>query len=511
MAKSSQKTLTFLELLDTVETLKKEGKKIVQTHGVFDLIHPGIIQHLNSARELGDILIATVIKDEDIRRGPGRPVFPETLRLQNVASLDQIDYTCLVEDKKTFDCVQRIQPDVFVKGQAQKDRDQEISQKIFQEEKDLLWGKTEIMETDGFSFSSTEIINRFLEIYSEDTKKFLQQFFQKYSFKEIADLFHGLEKLKVCLVGDGIIDEYHYCEPMGKAAKANLVVNRYVEDEVFAGGSFAIANHVAGICKDVHLVTLLGKENPRDKYIQDNLKPNVNAKFFYRPDGPTVTKTRFVHQYLNQKLFEVNYLNDTPVSSDLEQDIIEYLESCLADYDLVLLSDFGHGFITQNIYETLRSKSKILAVNTQTNAANSGYNLITKYHHANLVCLDETEVRLAAHDKTSATDQIARRIKDQIKADHLIVTLGKQGAIGINRKNEISRTPIFSTKVVDTIGAGDAFFAFTAPCVAQDMPMDMVSFVGNAVGALAVQIVCNKRPVEKHELLEFIHSLTKSR
>lgn len=511
MAKASQKSLTFTELIETVAALKKEGKKVVQTHGVFDLIHPGIIQHLNAARELGDVLIATVIRDEDVRRGPGRPVFPGELRLQNVASLEQVDFACLVEDKKTLDCVQRIQPDVLAKGQAHKDRDQEISRKIFKEEKDLFWGKTEIMETGGFSFSSTEIITRFLDIYPEDTKQFLQQFFQKYSFKEIADLFHGLEKLKVCLVGDGIIDEYHYCEPMGKAAKANLVVNRFMGNEVFAGGSFAIANHVAGICKEVRLVTLLGKENPRDNYIQDNLKPNINAKYFYRPDGPTITKTRFVHQYLNQKLFEVNYLNDAPVSEELEQEIIDYLESCLADFDLVLLSDFGHGFITQNIYETLRSKSKILAVNTQTNAANTGYNLITKYHNANLVCLDETEVRLAAHDKISGIDLIAQKTKDQIKADHLIVTLGKQGSIGINSKGELSRTPIFSTKVVDTIGAGDAFFAFTAPCVAQGMPMDLVSFIGNAVGALAVQIVCNKRPVEKHELLEFIHSLTKSK
>ena len=511
MVELSKKAMTFIELLDTVAALKKEGKKIVQTHGVFDLIHPGIIQHLNSAREMGDVLIATVIKDEDVRRGPGRPVFHQDLRLQNVASLDQVDYVCLVEDKKSCDCVQSIKPDVFAKGQAHKDRDQEVDRKISQEEKNLLWGQTEIMETGGFNFSSTEIITRFLDIYPEDTKKFLQQFFQKYSFKEIADMFHGLEKLKICLVGDGIIDEYHYCDPMGKAAKANLVVNRFIDAEVFAGGSFAIANHVAGLCQNVHLVTLLGQEDSRDQYVLDNLKPNVDAKFFYRPDGPTVTKTRFVHQYLNQKLFEVNYINDAPVAPDLEQEIIAYLESCLADYDLVLLSDFGHGFITQAIYEALRKHSKVLAVNTQTNAANTGYNLITKYHNADLVCLDETEVRLAAHDKISAIDQIAYKIKDEIKADHLIVTLGKQGAIGIDRNGKLARTPIFSTKVVDTIGAGDAFFAFTAPCVAEGMPMDLVSFVGNAVGALAVQIVCNKRPVEKHELLEFVHSLTKSR
>ena len=63
--------------------------------------------------------------------------------------------------------------------------------------------------------------------------------------------------------------------------------------------------------------------------------------------------------------------------------------------------------------------------------------------------------------------------------------------------------------MVDTIGAGDAFFSFTAPCFARGLPLDLVSFFGNAVGALAVQIVCNKRAVEKDELLEFINTLVK--
>ena len=63
--------------------------------------------------------------------------------------------------------------------------------------------------------------------------------------------------------------------------------------------------------------------------------------------------------------------------------------------------------------------------------------------------------------------------------------------------------------VVDTIGAGDAFFAFSAPCFAHGMPLDLVSFIGNAVGALAVQIMGNKKPVEKYELFQFIQSILK--
>jgi sugar/nucleoside kinase (ribokinase family) len=73
----------------------------------------------------------------------------------------------------------------------------------------------------------------------------------------------------------------------------------------------------------------------------------------------------------------------------------------------------------------------------------------------------------------------------------------------------MNKTPIFSSKVVDTIGAGDAFFAFTSSCFGKGMPLDIISFIGNAVGALAVQITGNKKPIEKYELLEFIHALLK--
>jgi sugar/nucleoside kinase (ribokinase family) len=154
----------------------------------------------------------------------------------------------------------------------------------------------------------------------------------------------------------------------------------------------------------------------------------------------------------------------------------------------------------------MRSARKY-AVNTQTNAANTGYNLITKYKKPYYICVDEGELRLAAQEKHLTIEEVAQKIKKLVGAQYLIVTLGKSGSLGIGRRKELNHTPIFSTKVIDTIGAGDAFFAYTAPCFAIGMPLDVVSFIGNVVGALAVQIVGNKKPVEKYEVLEFAHNL----
>lgn len=504
-----QKILLLEDLIKKVEDLKKSGKTIVQSHGVFDLIHPGIIKHLNSAKKQGDILVVTVIKDKDVRKGPGRPIFSEDLRVENVATLDMVDYACAVDDEKPFECVQMIKPDIFARGQAYKERDRKIHEKVFEEERDIYFGKSKLYETDGFSFSSSQIINNFLYVYPEDTKSYLKSFSEKYSFADIVANLDKLKDLKILLIGDGIIDEYHYCEPLGKSAKAILVVNKYVTHEVFAGGAFAIANHIAGICDEVHLVSLLGSNESRENFIKDNLKPNVTMRFCYREDGPTIVKKRYINQYVNQKLFEVNYLNDSYINDALELKVINYLKSIISSYDIVLISDFGHGFITNKIIRLIEESGVRYAVNTQTNGANSGYNMITKYHNPIFVCLDEPEVRLSAQDRYSDIETIGKNVAKTIGSEYFIVTRGKNGSIGINKNNEVIRTPIFSTKVIDTVGAGDAFFAYTAPCISSGMPLDMVSFIGNAVGALAVQIVGNKKSVEKYELLEFIHSILK--
>lgn len=454
--------------------------------------------------------MVTVIKDKDVRRGPGRPIFPENLRAENIASLSQVDFVCIVDDERPFECANRIKPDIFAKGQTYKERDAKIHDKIFKEERELYFGKSRIFETSGFSFSASKIINNFLDIYPEETKAFLKIFGQKYDFDRIAGGINSLKDLKVLLIGDGIIDEYHYCEPLGKSAKAILVVNKYLTHEVFVGGAFAIANHVAGICNKVHLVSLLGTDDSREDFIRSSLKPGVKVKFFYRPDGSTIIKKRYINQYLNQKLFEINYLNDNYIKEDIEDNIIAYLKATIPQYDIVLISDFGHGFITNKMIRFIEGSSAMFAVNTQTNGANAGYNMITKYRNPAFVCLDEAEVRLSAQDRYGDIEPISKNVARTVNSEYFIVTRGKHGSIGIDKNSdEINRTPVFSTKVVDTVGAGDAFFAFTAPCAMKGMPLALVSFIGNAVGALAVQIVCNKRPVEKHELLEFVHTLLK--
>ncbi len=507
--KTKYNVVSLQEVAKKVCHYKDMGKKVVLSFGVFDIIHPGILQHLNEAREMGDVLVVAVLQDKDVKRGPGRPIFTEELRAKNVAALKQVDLTCVVENEIPFEFVKMINPDIFAKGQAYLERDKKIHENLFKQEKELYLGKIKIKETNGFTFSSSEIINNFLDIYPDSTKRFIKKIEQKYSLDESIERIKRLNDLNVLLIGDGIIDEYHYCSSMGKSAKAHLVVSKYLSHEVFAGGAFAIANHLAGICGKVKLITLLGTKDNREKFIDNSLKPNIERKYFYRKDGPSIIKKRYVNEYLNQKLFEINYLNEQYIDKVCETRICKYLSAELPKYDIVLVSDFGHGFITEKIIRTIEKFSKKVAVNTQTNSANMGFNIITKYAKPNFVCLDEVEARLTMQNRFDDIGKIATRLFQELGSDMFVVTLGKKGSLGISKDDGLNYTPIFSSKIIDTVGAGDAVFSYAAACYAKNYPLDFITFIGNAVGAIAVQIICNKKSVERYELLEFLNVLFK--
>jgi bifunctional ADP-heptose synthase (sugar kinase/adenylyltransferase) len=501
------KIRAFNDLCRIVRALQSRGKKVVQCHGIFDIIHPGIVRHLESARNQGDVLVATVIKDKHVRKGPNYPIFGEKLRAENVSSIGYVDYASIVDDNPPLESIKILKPDIFARGQDYRDRDQGLLRKLEHEEETFDVVGCKIYYTPGEVFSSTSIINRFLDIYSDDTRAYLQKIKEKYNTDKIVELLDSLRKLRVLVVGDAIIDEYHYCEPLGKSQKEHLVVNRHISEESFAGGTLAVANHVSGICEKVHLVTVLGTVDSREDFLLSKLRPNIRHKFFYCDGATTIVKRRFIDQYLNQKLFEICYIDNNDIAHNVESQISKWLTKHISQFDLVMICDFGHGFMTERLIRLVQKKAGTLAVNVQSNGANAGFNLVTKYHNVNFACLDESEARLACRNRFGEIRHVAKTLARRVNTDYLIITRGKHGSIGLNSTGRFHETPAFSSVVVDRVGAGDAFFGFTAPCFAQGLPLDLVSFVGNAVGALAVQIVCNREPVEPEKLIQFVHAL----
>ena len=507
MRKVIDKILSFDELDLVLSKERKQGCKIVLCHGVFDLLHSGHLFHFRSAKQSGDILVVSVTPDRFVNKGPNRPYFNEGLRLQNIAELESVDYVVLNEWSTAIETIFKVKPHVYAKGADYANSKDDITGNIKKEEAAIKEMGGKIIFTNEPSLSSSNLLNEFFPTYSDEARKFLRDFKQKYTVADVCGVLDQLAQLKILIIGEAILDRYIYCTPLAKSTKETIIATKYKSEENFLGGSLAIANHVANFCKSVTLITNLGSEENINNYVSTNLHRNIKLKNISIPGRQTIIKQRFVEPSFLTKIFEIQDLNDDPIPSNSEEKFLSLIQEQTLRHDLIIVSDYGHSFISLNIVQELMKGSQYLCVNAQTNSANLGYNLITKYPRADYVCIDGAELRFAAHNKYAGVEELVDILKQKINSSHILISLGVNGTMMFTQEGHKYYTPIFSNKVVDRTGAGDALFAITSPLVFLKCPMPILGLIANCVGALKVKTVCNREPVNPIPLKKFITTL----
>lgn len=504
------KIKTIDELSVIVRQIQDSGKTVVLAHGVYDLVHMGHVRHLERARSEGDVLIVTTTADRYVNKGPGRPIFTEHLRAEMLAALGYVDWVGINFAPDASNILDAIRPDVYVKGADYENPEDDITGRISEERDAVEKHGGRIVFTKDITFSSSTLINKYLGVYDRPLQDYLTALRDTSAQEEITSLIERVRDYRVVMVGDAIIDEYLYVDAMGKSAKENMIATRFREREVFAGGVFAAANHVAGFCKEVEIITTIGEIDSYEDLIRSSLKANVKLTCMARSGKPTTRKTRFIDPGYMRKLFEVYNFDDSAMDATESEWLTKQIRDKAATSDVVIVTDFGHGLMNADAISTLCEVAPFLAVNTQTNSANLGYNLITKYPRADYVCIDAPEAQLAVTDRFSDMETIvAEKLPSRIDCQRMIVTHGNQGCVTRNADGEVHRIPAFTKTVVDTVGAGDAFLAVTAPLAAAGGDMEHIGFVGNAAGAIKVGIVGHRSSIEKIPLIKYLNTLLK--
>ena len=130
---------------------KRNGKRVVFTNGCFDLLHPGHIRSLETARALGDALIVGLNSDDSVKslKGPDRPVIPEQERAEILASLECVDAVVIFEELTPQEVIAALLPDILVKG-----GDWPGSQIVGREEVEAAGGRVVLVDVvEGYSTS----------------------------------------------------------------------------------------------------------------------------------------------------------------------------------------------------------------------------------------------------------------------------------------------------------------------------------------------------------------------
>ncbi len=439
---------------------------LVHCHGTFDLLHPGHIDHLQQARALGDRLVVSITADRYVNKGPGRPVFDAYTRRQQLRALRCVDEVFIHEGPDAADAIRFVEPDIYCKG---KDYEGSTDPEFQNDLAACREVGAEVRYVGDIVHSSTQLLNRHAEHINPKVLEFAASL--RISTAEFKDAVESLSALKVLVIGDAITDVYTYVNVQGLTSKNRIISGLVVGEETQVGGAGAVSRHVQQFASTSQGV--FGGGMTKQRFCEP------------KAEGKELTKLFSVN--LPQPLFRVSPR-------------LEYA-------DVVVVADFGHGTMDAAVREKVQQEAKFLALNCQTNSANHGFNIIDRqYHRADCFSLDETELTLSVGVRDFNRLTALESLRATLGARQAWLTRGGTETVGTGDDGDHMRDaaicPPFASSVVDTVGAGDAFFAVAALGCAAGLPIGLTTFLGQLAGAQAVQIVGNSAPISKQTLLK---------
>ena len=505
-----KKISSLKDLSKKISIFKKKGKKVVHCHGVFDILHAGHIKHFNSAKKFGDILVVSVTQDRYVNKGPNRPIFPIDIRMQCLAALENVDYVCSNSTGNAVKAIKFLKPNFYCKGKDYIKNKLDVTGQINEERKAVKSIGGRIVYTDDELYSSSKIINTSGFNLSSQQKKFLDKIKVNKNFnnnEKISKVINSYFNLKVLVIGETIIDEYIFCEALGKSGKEPVLALRDLYKEKYLGGAAAIARNLSGFCKKTTLLSSIGENKEELAFIKKCLPKNVKRDFLAKKNSTTILKKRFIDSVNKNKVLGVYSINDNPLNKNQSSVLNKKIIKQIKKHDLVIVSDYGHGFISNDAAKKIIKYSKFIAVNAQLNAANVGHHTISNYVGANLVIINENEMRHEMRNKYDGVEILIKKLSDKLKSQYTTVTSGDTGSkIYTRRSKKLLSCPAFAKNVVDKVGTGDAMLALLSVGIYKKNDVNFSMLVSALAAAMKIQFMGNSQQIKKPDIIKSLQA-----
>lgn len=503
---NNRKILPLAGLLALREQARAAGKTIVHCHGCFDIVHPGHIHHLQFARSLGDLLVVSVSADTHVNKGVDRPLIPEDLRASSLAALECVDCVYVNDHPTAIELIQSLQPDVYVKGREYA----QSHDPRFLKERDtvIAHGGRVVFSSGEVVYSSTELIGTLTRpdrFYDEKVARLRDRC--GLTTTNLQMLLRRGRGQRIVVVGDYILDRYHFCDATGVAGEGPMLSLRPLQDRDYDGGAGVIALHLAGLGASPVLVSALA-DDELSAQIAMRLEARGVEMQCHRGRRQVVCKHRYLVDHT--KLFKVDDGATTPGDSQLEGLLAARIISAAEGAQAVVFCDFGYGMITPTLLDRLLPELR-RRVPVLTADVSGRQNNLLRFREVELLCPTEREVREAQQDFTSGLGAVVWNLLNTTGARQAIITLGKQGLVTFDGSRRPMPTrlhsdylPALAPHAIDTLGCGDALLATASLALAAGGSLEAAAFLGSVAAALEAQELGN-HPITAERLLAQLH------
>lgn len=461
-----------------------KNKKIVMCHGVYDLFHIGHLKQFYFAKKLGDVLVVSITHENFVNKDIRRPLFDIEKRMDIIASNEVVDYVVVSNAKFADKNIDILKPNIYVKDQEYKNS-KDLGIKI--EERALKKNKGKLVFSKLEKFSSSKIYDYYFNLHSNKRFNFLKQ---NYDLKKLNNILSEMKDLEVSIIGEFIIDSYENTTMLGVPSKATCLSTLSKNYYQTYGGSYAVAKHISQFVKKVNLYTNMS--NGTKRKLKNN---NINIINIHPED---FEKKRILDQSTQNRMIEITY--DFKKKCDFKNKINKNI-GAFKKSDLVIIADYGQNFIDKKFLNKLiKDNKKFYSTNIQSNSYNRGFNYLDLYKKSDFIVIDKHELSINFRLKNLENPRKYMSILEKKYHCAISVTMGKFGAIALDKKKFFT-LEAFSKYIIDSVGAGDAYFALASLFYYKTKDIKFATLTGSIAAAIATKYIGNVEYISKKDVV----------
>jgi len=451
---------------------------------------------LRFAAECGDFLVVGVLSNHLA----SNPHSEEDARLEGVTAISWVGHGFILSDTPA-EFIAALNPDVVVMG---KEHEGMVSA-----EKDAIeaYGGKLLFSSGSAIFSSLELLHLETELRNSSAilkpKEYLDR--NRIDLSELDVVITRMRGLKVCVIGDTIVDEYIQCDPLGMSQEDPTIVVTPIMSQRFLGGAGIVAAHARGLgAGSVSLFTVTGEDECKDFVLSKLKSYGVEAKIVIDESRPTSLKQRY--RAGNKSLLRVSHLRQHKINKTLRHKLRDHVFANLIDTDLLIFSDFNYGALPQDLVNEISQECITRGIPMVADSQSSSQvGDVSRFKNTALLTPTEREARLALGNYDDGLVVLAEALRKKTNALNVVITLGGEGLLihaGCSSESQVvtDRIPALNNAPKDAAGAGDCLLVCTAMALVLGRPIWESLYLGSVAAACQVGRIGNI-PLTASELL----------
>ncbi|MGI8787282.1 MAG: D-glycero-beta-D-manno-heptose-7-phosphate kinase [Pyrinomonadaceae bacterium] len=299
------------------------------------------------------------------------------------------------------------------------------------------------------------------------------------------EISENFSKVKVLVVGDVMLDRYWWGSVNRISPEAPVPVVNLENTSLAAGGAANVAANIAGLGAEAFLVGIIGEDAEADFFPEILAEQNVSADYLIKlSNRRTTIKTRVIAH--SQQIVRIDQESKVKLSAEQEEIVWNSLSDLMNKVDIIIVSDYAKGAITENILSRLitstNENNKSILIDPK------GKNYL-KYRGATLLTPNRYEVAEAKHleDYEQTTIETAgEKMRSELSLKGLLITQGEAGMTLFEEKRRITHLPVTAREVYDVTGAGDTVIAALGVAIGAGASFTEAAMFANKAAGLVV-------------------------